>query len=195
MTNQELRNTIENYFSVQQKQFDAVRKIQEKDLRAKPAADKWSVIECIEHLNLTFAHYIPEINYGFSKMVNHQNTGPKYSVGMFAGMMINGLKPKKDGKIGMKMKTFKITTPGKTLNTREVLDNFQDGFDQLKSFYEKASDWQLKKVKVVSLVGKVLTFKLGDAFLFLLAHQERHFQQMQHVINTLRISTDKTEFV
>ncbi|MCR9252611.1 MAG: DinB family protein [bacterium] len=195
MTYKALREEIENYFEVQNKEYQVFRNISPEDLIKQPAKGKWSIIECIEHLNLTFDHYLPQIEKGFSKVKLNGSVKDHYKVKMMAGMMINGLKPKEQGKIGMKMKTFKVTTPTSDLNVDEVLSKFKEGYGKFQEYYKSTEDQHFTSVKVISLIGKLLTFQLGDAYLFLLAHQERHFQQIKNVINTLQIRTDNTENV
>ncbi|PWJ44610.1 DinB family protein [Sediminitomix flava] len=158
----------------------------EESLRFKPAPEKWSALECIEHLNTVYEHYLPRIQNVLSQAEPSSNE--VFSSGLFGGMMTRSMLPKTEGATTMSMKTFKRMEPQVTDKlTRVVLKQYRLNVSELKSCIEKANDYDLKKLKVASAIGPILRFRLGDAFQFVLAHDMRHLKQAQQILSKLEV--------
>ncbi|MEO8734696.1 MAG: hypothetical protein ABI373_10230, partial [Flavobacteriales bacterium] len=50
---------------------------------------------------------------------------------------------------------------------------------------EKALSQGLEGPRITSTLGPVLRFKIGDAFRFTIAHQERHFLQIERALKAV----------
>ena len=172
---------------VTNQQVTRFRSLPTDTLRYRPGPDRWSVLDCLEHISLTYADY-------FSRMeaAIHQASptdGTTYTAGFFAQKMIDGQRPHQ-GKRRLKMKTFKKLTPATDKKTPEqifeTLFQYHTRLEQLLTQAE-ALDWN--RVKVTSALGPILRFKLGDCFRFLLAHTERHILQAQEVLKAQTMNT------
>lgn len=154
------------------------------DLLYKPSPEQWSVLECIEHLNIADAHYIAE----FDKKLD---AAPKsdlkeFKPGWMGNYFVKSIKPREDGSIPSPMKTLKKFRPEVNVQY-DTLSKFIEDQDYLIRVLEKSKALDLNKVKITSAIGSIVTFKLGDAFRFLIGHNQRHIIQAQRVLQKLEL--------
>lgn len=155
----------------------------EKSLQHKPAPDKWSAIQCFEHINLVSAYYIREIRKGIELAHPEPNAQQKiFKPGLIGGYMKRSMEPK-DGEIKGKMKTFTSVKPladredGAIVVGSKVFADFVADLEEFERLIEKSRAFDIQRIKITSLIGKMVRFKLGDCFLFLNAHTDRHLLQ------------------
>ena len=153
----------------------------EDQLTAKKSEEKWSATQCFEHMNLTNAHYLAEINKTLPKTKQGQKD-LKYKAGLIGSYMIKSMRPK-EGEITNKMKTFKNVKPlaerqpGAVVKSQTVFTDFFADLEAYAEIVKSLEGKNIQSVKVKSLIGNVVRFKIGDALLFMLAHNDRHIQQ------------------
>ncbi len=159
--------------------------LEESALNEKPAEDKWSVLECLDHLNIACRHYVSEIG---KKIEIHRNKRPveTWKPGLFGDYIIAGQKPKPDGTIPQKMKTLKIFRPASGLG-KDVVEQFLTFQDQLLELLEESRSRNLNKIRVKSALGNLVVFRLGNAFRFVIAHNQRHILQAQNALKDILV--------
>lgn len=161
----------------------AVREfVQLKDevLNRKPARDSWSVLECIEHLNLYGDFYIAEIASRIQQ-ANKSNDQKDFRSGLLGNYFAKSMLPEK----GRKTKTFKDKDPAGSHLTRAVLQRFLKQQQELLDLLNKARAVDLTKVKVALSISNFLKLQLGDAFRVVIYHNQRHIVQARKVIAQL----------
>jgi len=92
----------------------------------KPEPKKWSVAECIQHLNMTLKIYIPQMVLAVQN--KHLYNGQKENfIHSFLGKMaVKSMTPKENNENPMKMKTFNILKPNLVeYKNSEVIDSFK----------------------------------------------------------------------
>ena len=154
-------------------------KLSEDQFNTKPAPDKWSVAECIGHLNATWDQYKGLINNAVtqnqnSSVKNSDIFNPRYLMKLFTNMMEPPYK--------FKMKTFTKFVPLEKFNKQETLNKFNSDVDEFIDYIKIAENVDLKNTIVISPVSKVIKFQLGELFPFLAAHARRHIWQADNVI-------------
>ncbi len=146
-------------------------------LAQRPQAGKWSFLECIEHLSLTYSDYLPRVEEAI--LAGKNVTGTHFKRGFFGRMMINSMTPK-EGKIKLKVKTLgKFIPPANHALDFSIVDTF---IKQHRSFIKllmAAQPLHGGKIRLDSAIGSVLRFRLGDCCQFLIGHNERHWLQAQ----------------
>ena len=150
-------------------------------LRYRPQPDQWSVLDCLEHMNLFYADYFSRMEPAIRQAIPSDRM--TYTPGFFGQKMVNSLRPHQ-GKRKMKTKTFKKMIPATDEKASETIFKvFFQYHARLKQLLDrsKALDWN--KVKVASAIGPILRFKVGDCFRLLMAHTERHLVQSQKVLS------------
>jgi len=160
--------------------------LDENQLNWKFAPKKWSVLQCLEHLNLTSRHYIPEMQKAVQKAIAAgQSPAEDFKRGFIGNKMTTGTRPKTNGKISNPINTFKNYNPNNLApseSTQVVFDEFLQHHQDLLAIIAQSAIVNMNKIKVKSLLGSILKFKLGDAIEFLIAHEQRHILQAQKVL-------------
>tara|TARA_R110002072_G_scaffold182054_1_gene338206 strand:+ start:165 stop:719 length:555 start_codon:yes stop_codon:yes gene_type:complete len=170
---QEIVTTVEDTFS-------ALDKVQ---LYTRPAPNRWSVLECIEHMNIANAHYISQFDVKLPAAKPTMNAN-EFKPGLMGNYFVKMIKPKSDGRIPSPMKTMKKFIPEMKLNDNTIRNFLADQQSILKAL-ELSKRLDLNKIKITSAIGPIVTFKLGDAFRFLIGHNQRHVIQAKKVLENL----------
>ncbi len=150
-------------------------------LNRKPDEKSWSVLQCLEHLNILGAIYIK----GFRQKTEDgtQRQGSEYKTGWLGQYAARIIKPKEDGSLPYKMKALPfMTASASELDKEDVLRTQREQLEAFLTTLEAATEVDLGKNRVATSLGSWLKFKLGDAMRFYLNHQERHYQQMERTI-------------
>lgn len=168
-------------------QFGALLQYPGSVLSAPPAPGKWSAIQVIEHLNSYNRYYLHHI--GQSLDASHPAPAASFSQGLLGGYFTRMMysQVKSGGQITNKMQAPKDHTPVANLNVQAVLDEFAAGQLKLQQLLGTARRYDLGSVKVPISISKFIKLKLGDTFGFLVAHQVRHFQQIENTLNAINL--------
>ncbi len=151
-----------------------------EQLNFKKDPEQWSVLECIEHLNLYGDFYLPEIEKRIIAAPNGGNTAI-FKSGMIGDYFANLMKAK-DGKM-KKMKSPKDKNPVNSLLPLTALDRFLKQQDRLKVLLEQSRKVNLTTTKCSISISKLIRLRLGDTFRFLVYHTERHVAQAERAID------------
>jgi len=148
---------------------------------SKPAADGgWSAAQVLEHLNFYAAYYLPEIEKGMSS--SNSNAKSFFKSGWLGNYFTNMMAPKADGQVKSKMKSPKNAIPAKTLDGKKELETFITYQHQLLNVLEIAKKVNLNKLRIATSLSKLIKLKLGDTFRFIIAHEQRHIEQIKRVL-------------
>ena len=146
-------------------------------LAQRPQPNKWSFLECINHLSLTYKDYLPRVKQAIEE--GKTVKGTHFNQGFFGRMMINSMTPK-EGKIKLKVKTLgKFIPPPESAPDFSILDTFLEQHQEFIKLLEAATPLHGGKIRLNSAIGSVLRFRLGDCCQFLVGHNERHWLQAQ----------------
>ncbi len=140
-------------------------------LNQSPAAGAWSVLQCLEHLNLYAAFYIPEIEKALSRA---EGATPVFKSGLLGNMLVNMVQLKEHPK---KMKTFPDMNPARKVLPEDVLETCISNQQMLLEFLSRAQATDLNKRAVAVTFTSLIKLKLGDALRFMVYHNQRHVQQ------------------
>ncbi|GAB4014610.1 DinB family protein [Spirosoma migulaei] len=177
-TAQELQTRLSAVLATVETEFSPLTDAQ---LRWKPAPDSWSILECLQHLNLAERFYIRNIQHKVDKLgLLQANPADQVLDSDWVGKaMLYAVDPQ------VKMK---IPAPGMVrprpaadLVPTEVMSQFVELQTLLRTLLDKAVYLDWNQDKVMTLFGNWLKIRLGDAFLMLVAHTERHMKQAMRV--------------
>ena len=148
-------------------------------LNYKKDAESWSVLECLEHLNLYGDYYIPEI--GKQMAANKDQVAKEtFNSGMLGNYFANSMLVK-DGKM-TKMKAPKDKNPIHSKLGPEVIDRFLAQQESLKKLLHDAKHLDLQKITCAISISKLVRLRLGDTFRFLIYHIDRHIKQAERAV-------------
>ena len=157
---------------------ESFQRLSENVLNQQPEENKWSVLECIGHLNLYSDFYINQFE---SRISNSKDIASKYhKIGFLGGRFAKSMLPIKN-KIPNKMKTFKSKRPNKSKLSMVTLEKFIKQQKQIIQLIDKSRKVHLTKTKC-NITLKVIKLRFGDALRFYIYHNIRHIVQANRAI-------------
>lgn len=157
---------------------ERLKSLTDSDLNYKETINEWSILECIEHLNIYGDFYNPAIK---ESIENTNSKSTKYfKSGLIGNYFVQLISPKK--KLN-KMKTLKVNNPINKVLDRNVVDKFIDQQRECLHLIEKSKKLNLTKTKTAISISKIIKLRLGDTFRFITAHNERHLLQAESILN------------
>jgi len=146
--------------------------------------DRWSVSECVVHLNLTSAAYIPRIRTAIEEAGKlPRSDGRKYRrdpAGWFLSTMIGPL-PSIAGRRFGRVKTTADFVPDGDQHPTVAVAAFKGCQAELIALARDADALAIDKVSILSPFGNRMRYNCWSAFVILPRHQERHLQQAETV--------------
>ena len=155
---------------------DRLKTKTDEELNWKVNADSWSILECIEHLNLYGDFYLPEIQNAIQTTMSKSET--KFKSGLVGNYFAKSMLPK--DKLN-KMKTFKDKNPINSKLTRQVIDRFIDQQKKILTLLDKSNNVSLTKIKIKISITKLVKLRLGDTFRLVMNHNLRHIRQIERI--------------
>lgn len=154
-----------------------------EQLNKQPAPGKWSVAQIVEHLNTYDRYYIPQASEVLNKAVRVSGSKP-FKPGWLGEYFVNSMysQVKTTGAVTNKMSAMKGHIPEDTLNAAKVLNEFLVDQRKLLALLEQMRGVDMASVRIPITISKFITIKLGDAIRFLVAHEVRHFSQIERTL-------------
>ncbi|HEY6955274.1 MAG TPA: DinB family protein [Flavisolibacter sp.] len=158
-------------------------------LNYSAAEGSWSVAQVLEHLNAYNRYYLPAIE----KAMIHisKDTSAWFIPGFWGNYFTKMMMPKNVYEIKNKMKAMKSYTPSSGLNVDAVFKEFLQHQHKLLQLLDVAKRRNLNSIRIPITITKLIRFKLGDTFRFLIAHEQRHMIQARNAIKAVGVATDK----
>lgn len=148
--------------------------LNESVLNWKATPERWSILECLEHLNRYSRYYHSAIEIC---LTNDRNSiakeGSIYLSTWIGRLSIRLVHPSN----AKKQQTFKRMNPSGSSSSKTVIKEFLIHQRRLCELIEQASQTDINRIKIPLEFLKIAKMNLGDTFGFLLAHTQRHLQQ------------------
>jgi hypothetical protein len=144
----------------------------------RPAADRWSIAQCIEHLNVTARLYLPVMDEGIDEAIRRglYGDGPlKYS--LLARTLIGLLEPPPR----VRLKTPKSFLPPARRGRQETLAGFRAYQMQFVDRLRQANGLDLSRARFAHPYSRLVRIPLGTGFAIVCAHERRHLWQARQV--------------
>ena len=157
-----------------------------------PAPGAWSAAQCLAHLNSYGDYYLPAIETAIREAKQKKLTASRqFTPGTLGNYFTNLMMPKENGLPSKKMKAPKNHIPENTGNSDEIIATFIEQQERLVQLMEQAAGVDLNKTKVPISIAKFIRLKLGDVFMFLIAHNTRHILQAERALQSAGVQTMK----
>lgn len=160
-------------------QLQSLKELSSSELLTQPAQDKWSIAQVLEHLNGYNRFYLPVMERAIN--ATQRPATYKFKPGILGDYFAKLMQPEEDGTLKKKMNAPKEYSYTPDLDIAKVLSEFEAGQKRLLLLLKQASSIDIAKAKIPISISRFVKLKLGDGFRFLIAHQIRHFVQIQHV--------------
>lgn len=151
--------------------FDAVKGLSAVQLAFKPAADKWSVEECIKHIAASETSLWAMVDASLKQPANPEK---KADIKTSDAALVNAVEDRSH-----KSKTFALLEPANSpyKTAAEALEAFKENRAKLIAFV-KGTDIDLRSHISVLPIG---TYDAYQFILLIAAHSNRHTQQIAEV--------------
>ncbi len=152
-------------------------------LAATPAPGQWSAAQCLEHLNFYSRYYLPAIEKAIREA---KQKGSRPSAGFTPGWLgdffTKLMRPLPGGQLKSKMKAPKNAVPSVAPDPRAVLAEFIDHQETMLKLLTAAAEVNIERLRIPISIAPWLRLKLGDTFLFVTVHVERHVLQAERAL-------------
>jgi hypothetical protein len=151
------------------------------NVRKDPA--RWSVAECVAHLNLTSAAYVPRIMKAIEearKLPAFKGSYHRDFLGWLFATMTGPLPKFRGTRIG-RVKTTAAFVPTGDHPKQLTLAEFKRLQLELIGLVEESDGLAIDKTKIRSPFGEKISYNTYSTFRILTGHEERHLQQAEGV--------------
>lgn len=155
--------------------------LSEAQVNWRPAPDRWSIGECISHLNVGIRAVLPALDRAIETARERGLAGAGTGrYGWFARWMVRSQEPP----VKRRVKTFPVFQPVTTRHDgAPLLAEFRAGRGELRERLARAEGIDWGRAKVVSPASRFIRLPFGAYVAFLLAHDRRHLWQARELRN------------
>lgn len=151
----------------------------EAQMNWKPAADKWSIAQCLEHLTVSSEKFGPYMTQAIAQGREKRpaDGAVAYRPTRLGGWLIKQLLPSATRKVPAP----KIFRPVEGPAIEGALDRFLKQQQEFLRFVHQAKGIDYNKTRLRSPVTALMRYSLADAFVITVVHTERHLGQARRV--------------
>lgn len=149
----------------------------DSDLNWRADATSWSILECLEHLNLYGDFYLPEIESVIQKATSRSDA--VFKSGFLGNYFATSMLPKE--KLN-KMKTFKDKNPLNSNLSRNTIERFISQQRKMLVLLNHSRSISLNREKTQISITGWIRLKIGDTLRFVINHNLRHLKQVEKII-------------
>ena len=173
----ELRGYCEEIERIEREARELCEGLSDAQFNWSPAPGRWSIAQCMTHLNVVTTIDLPLIAAEIekAKMAGKFELGP-FRYGFFFRWFVRFM----DAPAKTKVRVPKAYVPPPEAPCQKTLDQFLAHHDRLAELVKRSNGLDLR-VKVPSPVGKWIKFPLGQRFALVLSHDRRHLWQISQV--------------
>ena len=173
----ELLASLENDVKKMNEKLSAILELKGEVLTTPPSTGGWSVVQIVYHLQTYNNYYLPQV----SKAI--RNTQAKQAVtftpGWLGDYFTKAMQPTENGNAAKPMNAIKGHIPPLNYAEKAILPEYLQSQLQLIALLTQAKNTNLNTIKIPISIAPFLKIRLGDTFRFLIAHQQRHFAQIE----------------
>lgn len=167
---------FENLFSECERKIENLSKGQ---LNFKIAEEKWTIAQILDHLIIVNKSYIARSEIVLKNLNTRNFNEPiKFKSEYYGNMVINLISA--ESKI--KTKTIEDFKPPFDVYDINVKEEFCSTLKDIKKFINKLGDFDINEGKVKFVKDNFIDVNLGDVAKIVLVHIERHFDQIDVII-------------
>jgi hypothetical protein len=155
-----------------------VTPLSEEQFVWKPGPNRWSIAECLEHMNATARAYLPAIDEGIADAIRYG----AYAEGPFQYSLVGRIFSRMmEPPARFRMRAAPDKQPGPERPKRETLAGFRAYQVQYVDRLRQANGIDLSRSCVRSPLASWIRIPLGSAFASMAAHERRHLWQARKI--------------
>lgn len=165
-------------------------------IKQQPAPGSWSAMQCLGHLNAYGKYYLPAIEKAIDiARTKHKAVNTTFTPGWLGDYFTKMMLPGEDGVTVKKIKAPKNYTIQNEGNSDEVIAEFIVQQEKMLVLLHQASRIDLNKIRIPISIAKFIRLKLGDVFMFLIAHNLRHVKQAERAIAAAKANVQNDVYI
>jgi hypothetical protein len=178
-------NLLQTIVAESRKNSEAARKLvnglSENQLNWKPAPDKWSIAQCLEHLTVSSAGFDQYFARAVAQGRERRTASdlPAYRPTLMGGWLIKQLLPETT----RKLPAPKIFRPAAS-EVSGAAEKFLEQQERFLEFVRQAEGIDYNRTRLRSPVTPLMRYSLADAFVLTVVHAQRHLGQARRVRET-----------
>jgi len=169
--------------------------LEDQELLFIPEGESWAAIECIEHLNFVFEHYLPQLK---AICISDASTTEQTEISLNkSSTLIRKFMTKNLGlwqrsiRAAGKVKPRRLQKHGHKFSPQKAMENFINDLDQLKKIISIiVSSTTLSNTKV-NTTRPLLKIRSVTAIEYLIPHIGRHLNQAERILNGGHLSREQ----
>ncbi|MEY4603225.1 MAG: hypothetical protein RIT43_517 [Bacteroidota bacterium] len=173
---------------------DRLKLLSPSQLNWKKDAKSWSVNEILAHLNEYASYYNKTMALKIER-TRFREPRERFMSSPLGRSAWSAMKLGNARNIKRPVRSPKLYNP--SLNSSIPLENavstFENGQIELIDILQKAEKVNLRKVRIPISISKIIRFRLGDALMFVVYHNERHIQQVANLLSTPEFPSNSKE--
>lgn len=150
-----------------------------KELLWKPAPDKWSAAQCIEHIMVSNTRYFEALENKLAVLEGKEKNKQPYRPTFWGKLLYKAVDP--DRMKSHKSKAPKIFNPQPVVEIPTLITRFERSQQVLQGFLHKTMETDATQ-KIQSPVSRFISYSLADTMAILSKHEIRHFLQAKNVL-------------
>lgn len=188
MTGEEIINNLkrlteENLALVEKK----MKHLSAEQLAWKPNAESWSLNEIFAHLN-EYARFYHDAFQKKIAMTNYRTPTSNFISSPLGRAAWKSMKLGNAKNVKRKFRAISAYNPSATTSLVQGNDwhYFMERQQELLIILESAKQINIRKAKAPISLSKIIKFRMGDAFYFVVYHNERHIQQAMNLLSNTK---------
>ena len=141
----------------------------------RPPEGGWSIAQVVEHLIITDESYLAEFERILAQPPKNAST-EEWRPSLIGGFLTRSQSPESK----QKMKSPAMWRPAPEARAN-VVDEYIKVRRRLVELMRRADGHDLRRTKLSSPAAKFIRINLGDAFMTLVVHTQRHLRQIQRI--------------
>jgi hypothetical protein len=176
---EELRDYCDQLRNIKEDADELTATLTNEQFNWRAGAGKWSIAECVAHLNAVDGLDVPAIEREIrtAKEQGIFGKGP-FRYGWLSRTVVRSMEPPVRR---LRFSTPKVYQPLSNQPKDKIVPEFMALHDRLIELMRSANGLDLARVKVGSPVGTWLKFSLGQRFALITTHDRRHLWQAWEV--------------
>jgi hypothetical protein len=144
----------------------------------RPGEARWSIAQCIEHLNVTARLYLPTLDEGIDEAIRRglYGEGP-FTYSLLTRAVLGLVEPPPR----IRLKTPKAFLPPPERGRQETMAAFRAYQMQYVDRLRQANGLDLSRARVAHPGSRLVRIPLGTGFAIVCAHERRHLWQARQV--------------
>ncbi len=175
-----IQDTIAEFSKVTAEAKSLFGNLSSAQLNWKPASEKWSIAQCLDHLIVSNTTYYPSLN----EVVSGKHKNSFYQNLKFVSRFFGNYLIKETGPVVAKpMKSPPAFVPSQSEIPATIVADFEKHQKDFSSLVHQLEKTDLENTVISSPALGIITYNLADLLTILAGHEQRHLAQAKKVLN------------